>query len=402
MNNQGRENKVEDSCSINQGLSGGAASNVNPSMDKENMLEAIILEAVQIAERFRVEERSITRYVEMLLEEVIDGSRKMLDIWREKGPEERSRLNYMLADFAEAAQYLAEHIIYGSEYAFHHDEYPSSVIMNRIQSGKEEFEVCNDMHGVGEEDGVVVGLEKDVQQLIGRAILNEDPDLLISCIKGMVGVGKTTLARQVYNHPVVVEKFKYRRAWITFSGYTSVRLVLVELAKQLLVEFDGVSLLLEEMDNQSIRRMLCHNMEGMPCFIVLDNMPREMLLKFIYIDILLKGDGSRMLITCHYKLSGDIFYTHEMKALDSDKSWQLFLKTIDTLTNDESKFSKELERKAKEMLKKCGGLPLAIIDVGRQKAKQRLAGIEWEEIFDSIDLSETLKLLEPMYHDLDE
>ncbi|XP_042010504.1 disease resistance RPP8-like protein 3 [Salvia splendens] len=48
------------------------------------------------------------------------------------------------------------------------------------------------------------------------------------------------------------------------------------------------------------------------------------------------------------------------------------------------------------------GVPIAIIDVGRQKAKERLSGIEWEEVFDSIDLSESLKKLEPMYHELDE
>ncbi|XP_047947186.1 probable disease resistance protein At1g58602 [Salvia hispanica] len=91
-----------------------------------------------------------------------------------------------------------------------------------------------------------------------------------------------------------------------------------------------------------------------------------------------------------------------MKALDSDKSWQLFLKTVNKITSVENKFTKELERKGKEMLKKCGGLPLALIDVGREKAKQRLLGIEWEELFDSIDLSKTLKLLEPMNNGLDE
>ncbi|XP_047949711.1 probable disease resistance protein At1g58602 [Salvia hispanica] len=91
-----------------------------------------------------------------------------------------------------------------------------------------------------------------------------------------------------------------------------------------------------------------------------------------------------------------------MKTLDSEKSWKLLLKTIDTFTGNENKFSKDMERKGKEMLKKCGGLPLAIVDVGRQKAKQILSGTKWEELFDSIDLSETLKLLEPMYDGLDE
>ena len=33
---------------------------------------------------------------------------------------------------------------------------------------------------------------------------------------------------------------------------------------------------------------------------------------------------------------------------------------------------------------------------------RRFSGIEWEQLFDSIDLSESVKLLEPMYHKLDE
>ena len=110
-----------------------------------------------------------------------------------------------------------------------------------------------------------------------------------------------------------------------------------------------------------------------------------------------------MLLTTRYEITTTkVEYTHEMKALDSDKSWQLFLKIVDKFTCNENKFSKDLERKGREMLKKCEGLPVAIIDDGREKAKQRLLGIEWEELFYSIDLSKTLKLLEPMYNSLDE
>ncbi|XP_047945620.1 probable disease resistance protein At1g58602 isoform X2 [Salvia hispanica] len=115
---------------------------------------------------------------------------------------------------------------------------------------------------------------------------------------------------------------------------------------------------LEEMDNRSLQRMLRQHLQDKSYFIVLDNILKEMELKSI------------------------------LKALPS--------------RGEENKFTKELEKKGKEMLKKCWGLPMAITDVARQKAKQRLLGIEWEKLFDSIDLSEPLKLLEPMYHQLEE
>ncbi|XP_047947185.1 probable disease resistance protein At1g58602 isoform X2 [Salvia hispanica] len=266
------------------------------------------------------------------------------------------------------------------------------------------MEFGSESAGEGEDKGVVVGLEKDVQQLVFKVILSAEVCVIKKpiLIKGMVGMGKTTLARKAYNHPAIIEKFK-RRAWISLSSFTSRHEVVMELVRQL-VTLDGDSLLLEEMDIQSLEQMLRRQLKEMPpWFIVLDNVLPEMcyesfllvLARHLYIS-----DECRLLITSCHQIEQQ-FYTHEMKALDSDKSWRLFLKTVDKFTSVENKFTKELERKGREMLKKCGGLPLAIIDVGREKAKQRLLGIEWEELFDSIDLCETLKKLEPMYNSLD-
>ena len=148
----------------------------------------------------------------------------------------------------------------------------------------------------GDGSGVVVGLEKDVQQLVFKVILSEEMWLIAKpiLIKGMVGVGKTTLARQVYKHPANVGKFKHR-AWISLSSYTSKHEVLVELIRQL-VTHDGNSLLLEEMDNQSLQQMLLRNLKEMsPWFIVLDNVRPEMRFKSFLIDLAFLSDTSMLL-----------------------------------------------------------------------------------------------------------
>ncbi|XP_047953051.1 disease resistance RPP8-like protein 3 isoform X2 [Salvia hispanica] len=162
---------------------------------------------------------------------------------------------------------------------------------------------------------------------------------------------------------------------------------------------------LEEMDNRSLQRMLGQHLQGSSCFIVLDNVSRGMELNYILNCLPSRGrllNRLMLLLTSRYEFRTDVYYTYEMKALDSVKSWQLFLKTIDKFTSDGNKFSKDLERKGKEMLKKCWGVPIAIIDVAKQKSKQRLSGMAWEELFDSVDLSESLKSLEPMYQELEE
>ncbi|XP_047946678.1 disease resistance RPP8-like protein 3 [Salvia hispanica] len=329
-----------------------------------------------------------------VLEEVMNELRTMLDFLRGKESGERSRLTYLLADYADIVQLIIKRTVDIGKQNIKNDM--SMALHLLMKTRKRVMEFGNgEPQSVGEELGVVVGLEKDVQQLVGRAILNEEPKLLSVCIKGMLGMGKTTLARQVYNHPSIVEKFKHR-AWVNMSCDTSVHEVLVELIRQL-AELDAP----KEMDNLSLRRMLCQNMEGEPCFVVLDNMPKELYYDLIFMEDQLKG-GSRILITSRHQFFGDVFNTHKMKSLDSEKSWRLFSKTFDKYTGVENIFSNDMKKKGKEMLEKCWGLPISIINVGKQKAKQRNSGIEWEQLFDSVDLSESLKLLEPMYRGLDE
>ncbi|KAG6406977.1 hypothetical protein SASPL_129957 [Salvia splendens] len=374
------------------------------------MSEAIISGAIQELKSFLVKTEKHLFFKTakgLIAEKVINELQMMLHYLKFKNSGKRRRmLNHLVADFAEIAQYSADLTRKVDQTSFC-DE--MDIILDWLRQSKKrmtEFGVSEGvsrLQSVGEkgDEVSVVGLEKDIEQLIGKVILNEEVALVTSCIKGMLGVGKTTLATQVYNHPAIIGKFK-QRAWVTISSDTSIHEVLVELIQQL-VELDGDPLLVEKMDNRSLRQMLCQHLQGKSCFIVVDNLLAEMRLESFLLGLAQKGDGSRLLLTSRYKIERiNIGYTHEMKALDSDKSWKLFLKTIDKFTSVENKFSKDLERKGREMLKKCWGLPIAIINVGRHKAKQRLSGIEWEQLFDSIDLRESLKILEPMYRNLDE
>ncbi|XP_047950518.1 probable disease resistance protein RF9 [Salvia hispanica] len=333
-----------------------------------------------------------------ITDEIINELEQVVNFFNKSEPGELDMLNHLLADFAEMAQLSVNYTINSEEIFMKIELEMARDWLRKLRKRIMEFgggEEANVPQSVGEE-GVVVGLEKEVQ-LISRAILDESTRCKLIRIKGMLGSGKTTLARQVYNHPDIIQKFKHR-AWISLSSDTSVNEVLVEL----LHKFGG-PLYVEEMDNKSLQRWLHWHMQGMSHFIVLDNVPKNMRLESILSGLPEEGNGSTLMFTSRYVIENAcIHYAHEMKALESDKSWQLFFRTINKIINDEkNKFSKELERKGKEMLKQCGGLPIAIIDVARQKANQRLLGMEWEEIFESIDLGRLLKLVEPMYHKLD-
>ncbi|XP_047951580.1 disease resistance protein RPP13-like [Salvia hispanica] len=370
------------------------------------MAEAAVLGMIQDLERFPPKRTDVSE--RSMFEKKIVVLKDMLDFMRDLKMEDRSKLRHFMADLVEWAERVKYMGLYDYEmhYMLENLQDEIKIIKMRMINFVADEKNIGDEEAEEEEEEVVVGLEKDVKQLLDRAILKKSNELEIYSIKGMTGIGKTTLARQVYK--AGASKFQ-RHAWVSISSGTSKKEILMKLIQQMVVGHERDPSL-EEMDNRSLQQMLRQQLEGMLYFIVLDNVLEGRELSYILQALPSQGadrTGSKLLLTCRHDIRNSyvssthrVKYIHEMNALDSDKSWKLFVKTIEKFTSDENKFTKELERKGREMLKKCGGLPMAIINVARQKAKQRLSGIEWEELFDSIDLSESLKLLELMYHEL--
>ncbi|XP_047952914.1 probable disease resistance protein At1g58602 [Salvia hispanica] len=366
-------------------------------------MEAAVLGMIQDLESMHaIHTDSCTRW---MIEKKFKIPKEMLDFMRNLKMEERSRLKYLMADLVELAQDVIDVSYDISILIIELEKLEKEIKMTKMRMtkfGADEKNIGVEKEEEVEEE-VVVGLEEKVEKFVKKAILKNSYDSQIMCIKGMIGIGKTTLARQVYK--ACASQFE-RHAWVSISSDTSKKEILMTLIQQMVEGYERDPSL-EEMVNRSLQRMLHKHLQDISYFIVLDNMPNEMGLKSILRGLPSLGLSETrclLLLTSRYKIRTiDVhYYTYEMKVLDSDKSWKLFLKTVDKITSVENRFSKNLEKKGREMLKKCWGLPIAIKHVARQKAKQRLLGMAWEELFDSIDLSESLKLLEPMYFELEE
>ncbi|KAL7123431.1 hypothetical protein ACP275_01G104100 [Erythranthe tilingii] len=60
-----------------------------------------------------------------------------------------------------------------------------------------------------QQKNLLVGLDDQIKQL-KEWILDPEPFMSVTTLAGMTGIGKTTLAQQVYIDPLVIEKFKTR------------------------------------------------------------------------------------------------------------------------------------------------------------------------------------------------
>ncbi|RID44843.1 hypothetical protein BRARA_I01609 [Brassica rapa] len=90
--------------------------------------------------------------------------------------------------------------------AFKMESLSKRIAKERQREIRQTFSSDNEDH--------LVGLEKNIEILVGK-LMEEDSSQVVS-ITGMGGIGKTTLARQVFNHEKIKSHFS-RLAWVCVS-----------------------------------------------------------------------------------------------------------------------------------------------------------------------------------------
>lgn len=151
-------------------------------------------------------------------------------------------------------------------------EVPEPARRSQVESRRRVSAWQNDEH--------LVGVEDDVEKLLQLSILNEEKrGLSVAVIKGMGGIGKSTLARKVYNHiEVVGDRFDCRGWVVVSSEFTppeTIKQLIIQLPrskqeKQKLRELEE-STKDELYLHEKLAEMLHKQLEGKSYLIVLDD-----------------------------------------------------------------------------------------------------------------------------------
>ncbi|KAI3437007.1 uncharacterized protein J3R85_005731, partial [Psidium guajava] len=236
------------------------------------------------------------------------------------------------------------------------------------------------------EESELIGIEKPRNQLV-EWLVSEDSKLEVTSIVGMGGLGKTTLAKKVFDSAVVKNHFA-SHAWIAVSRWFDVEDLLRDMIEQLFEEMKipvphGVG----TMNVDRLKAFTNAFLQQRRYLIVLDDLWSSQAWELIQFALPRNFYGSRIMITtrvadvasgCCIESPHRVYY---LQPLPPEDSWALFCKKA----FPRNLCPPHLEDISRWILAKCGGLPLAIVAISGVLATRDTSRVDkWESILHNL------------------
>ncbi|EYU17703.1 hypothetical protein MIMGU_mgv1a001093mg [Erythranthe guttata] len=271
-----------------------------------------------------------------------------------------------------------------------------------------------------EEDGVVpsridfgvnesnmVGLS-DLFMTIKDRLDSEQSEGMIVSLNGMAGIGKTTLAKKLFQDPFIVNCY-IRLVFVTIGPKYRLADILVDILTQVNSDIDEIMLMKGEKGLAGLKRMVYESLKHLRFLIVLDDV-WEMDLCFVLLELFPDDKyRSRVLVTTRMEEVANCakpLNIFNIFFLDKKESWDLLREKV---FGEEEPCSYGLEKAGKKIAENCEGLPLTIITVANILSKVDKTIEYWNEVADDKQNSvykdayeQMSKVLYPSYDYLDQ
>ncbi|XP_057781228.1 probable disease resistance protein At1g58602 [Salvia miltiorrhiza] len=247
----------------------------------------------------------------------------------------------------------------------------SSSANNRARMTFPEFEVGD----------CFVGMKDELQQL-GNLLRQDNKERVIS-VWGMGGLGKTTIARKLYNET----KINFNRsAWVCITQQCQLRSVWEDVLKQLELQNRNDDIredVVAKLSESELNERLCKIQREKRCLIVFDDLWEtshwdELKHPFIVDDL-----KSKILVTTRQQKVAEKGFAVKLRCLNMEDALELLKSKAFPQTIPEFALEENFKKIGKDMVRKCGYLPLAISLLGGV-LKMKNSMMEWELVNEDI------------------